>query len=97
MHLFALLPFVLLAIVCLTSAKWLTHRARLSAFVGVNLLLASLPMYFLVWPIRHAYLRHESAIFAPMWAILIGVASAVLLLYSFLILHRCFLRRSWPD
>ena len=96
-HLFALPPFILLAVVCLTGAKWLTSPARLPAFVGVHLTLACLPMYFLVWPIRHNYLRHESAIFAPMWGIGIGIISAVLLPYSFLILHRCFLRRVWPD
>ena len=96
-HLFALPPFVLLAIVCLTSTKWLTHPARLPGFVGANLLLACLPMYFLVWPLRHTYLRHESAIFAPMWVVISSTTSAALLLHSFLILHRCFLRRSWPD
>ena len=97
MHLLALPPFILLAVVCLTGAKWLTSQTKMPAFVGVNLLVACLPMYFLVWPIRHDYLRHESAIFASMFGLAIGAASVVLVAHSFLILHRCFLRRTRPD
>ncbi len=97
MHLLALPPFILLAVVCLTGAKWLTRLERMPAFVMVNLLLASLPMYFLVWPIRHNYLRHESAIFVSMAGLMIGAASVLLVAHSWLILHRIFLRPTWPD